>query len=256
MKLNKKIDFFIVCFLLAVSIWVWIYFNLKPLLGLALFPLVASFYLSIREKKNFKKIFWALLLFGGLAGFIFDFIETFNKAWIVDRLVFSWRIFSILPIDDIFGFLLMTLIMVIFYEHFLDDEKNKRISKNLLWALIPLCLFSAVTIFLYWFNPRFLEIPYVYLVGGITAIILPITFLICKPKLLLKFLMLTAFFFFVWFGVEIAVLKTGGWFFPGQYIGSVNVFSVTFPFEELFFWMFFYAGTITAFYELFIDDMK
>ncbi len=255
-KINKKIDFFVVCFLSAITILICVYYNLKPLSGFVLFCLPISFYLLIREKKNLKKIFLAVLVFGGFLGFVFDFIETFNRAWIVERLVFPWRIFGVLPVDDLLGFLLMTWIMVIFYEHFLDDEKNKRISKNLFWALIPLCFLLVVTVFLYWLDPRFLEIDYAYLVGGLVLIAFPVAFMICKPKLLPKFLMMAGFFFFVWFVAEIVTLKADGWLFPGQYIGSVNVFGVSFPFEELFFWMLFYAGTITAFYEFFIDDNK
>jgi len=64
------------------------------------------------------------------------------------------------------------------------------------------------------------------------------------------------FFFFVWFLAEIVVLKTAGWTFPGQYIGMVTILGVTFPLEELFFWMLWYSVTIISYYEFFLDDQK
>jgi hypothetical protein len=50
-------------------------------------------------------------------------------------------------------------------------------------------------------------------------------------------------------------VRLGYWAYPGtQYIGSVTLFGTTFPFEELFFWMLFYAPTLVAFYELFVSN--
>ncbi len=257
MKANKKLDLFITFILSAIALALWLFFNLKPLIGAAFFTLLPSIYLIKREKKNILKIFLATVIFGGLFGFLFYFIETLNKAWSITHLVIPWRILGILPLDDVITFFLMTLFVVVFYEHFIDDEKNKQISKNLLWALVPSILATITLVLLFLFSgKRFFLIPYAYLVGGIATITFPIVFIFYKPKLLPKLLSTAAFFFVILFIAEIVALKTGGWVFPGEYIGKVTVFGVTFPFEDLFFWVILYAASIVSYYEFFIDDMR
>ena len=257
MRPNKKIDLAVVAFLIIVGSLIALFLSLKPLTGGIVGFLPAVLYLFLRERKNLKKISWAVIIFGVIFGFIFDFIATLNDAWIVTQVVFPWRLFGFYPlIDDIIGFILMTLIIITFYEHFLDDEKDSKVSKNLLFALVPTSIVLVVILVLYTINPFLLEIPYIYLVTGFLAIIFPIFAVLCKPALLGKLLKTAAFFFFVWFIAELVALKTGGWIFPGQYIGKVEIFGLMFPFEELFFWMLFYASTIVAYYEFFIDDKQ
>lgn len=51
------------------------------------------------------------------------------------------------------------------------------------------------------------------------------------------------------------VLVITNWVYEGNnYIGWISLFNTSFPFEELFFWMMFYAASIVSYYELFIDD--
>ena len=255
--MNKKIDFLVVSLIVMSSAIAALKFNWKPLTFSAYACLIPSSYLAIRIKKNWKKILLATFIFGIIFGFIFDFIETLNKAWYMERLVFPWRILGIVPLDDIIGFMLMTLFIVVFYEHFLDDEENKRISKNLIWSLVPSILVMAVIIIVYLrFGPTKFNMSYVYLKGGLASIVLPLVVSFWKPKLLGKLLKIGALSFFFVFTGEIVALKTGAWVFLGQYIGTVSIFGVVFPFEELFFWMMMYATTIVSYYELFIDDMK
>ncbi|MCX6702943.1 MAG: hypothetical protein NTW60_03705, partial [Candidatus Wolfebacteria bacterium] len=218
--------------------------------------LPSSLYLIVREKKNLSKVFWGVLVFGVLWGFVFDFLETFNKAWIVGRLVFSQRIFGILPVDDIIGYALMTLFVIIFYEHFLDKSKGKSLSGNLIWGILPFLLVVICILVFFPFYPDLFKIPFVYLLGGFIAVIPTAVMIFYKPDLLPRFFKIAAFFFLVWFTSEFIALKTGGWYFPGQYIGEVKIFGVAFPFEELFFWMMLYASSISAYYEFFLDDLK
>lgn len=253
---GKQLDLLVTFSLFIISAFVSFKLNLKPLTGSFLYLLIPSIYLSLRERKNYKKIFWAVLLLGGVLGFVFDFIEVFNKAWITNRLVLPWKIFGALPVDDLIGFLLMTLLIVVFYEHFIDDEKDRRISPHLIPTLIPSLLIALSVIILFPLRPDIFNIPYAYLYGGIAVIAFPVFYCIRRPKLISKFLKVAASFFVVWFIAEIVVLKTGGWYFAGEYIGTVHVFGVTFPFEELFFWMMFYAASMVAYYERVIDDER
>jgi hypothetical protein len=60
----------------------------------------------------------------------------------------------------------------------------------------------------------------------------------------------------VYLSFELAALETNLWSFPGHYIGTVSVFGLTFPFEELFFWVLSSSTAAAAYYEYFIDDGK
>jgi len=253
---NKKLDFTIVCLMIAAGLGISILFKLKPLSGALVYLLLPSLYLIFREKKNFWKIFWGVVIFGFVVGFAFDFIQTFNRSWIVTGLVFPWKFFGVLPFDDLLDWGIAALFIFTFYEHFLDDEKNTKISKNLKWAILVFSAGLLVCIGLYLAFPRAITLSYAYLIGGIVAIIFPLIFSARKKNFLEKALKLTAFFFFVWLFAELVCLKYGGWIFPGQYIGTVSLFGLTFPFEELFFWMMCYSATTVAYYEFFIDDKK
>ena len=255
--MDKKIDLLVISLIVIISAIIGLRFNLKPLI-IAIFAwFIPPLYLSIRKKKNWPKILLATFVFGGIFGFVFDFIETINKAWYVGRLVIPWRILGVVPIDDIIGFLFMTFFIVVFYEHFIDDEKNRQLSKNFIWSLIPsaLVMLVIILVFITSGSTRF-DMSYIYLKGGLAAILLPVIISFWKPKLLGKLLKIGVFFFFLWFLSEIVALKTGGWIFPGQYIGTVSILGVTFPFEEFFFWMMVYASSIVSYYELFVDDIK
>jgi hypothetical protein len=256
MELNKKFDFLIVLLILSITAWIWLFFELKPMVGGIFFTFLPSFYLMAREKKNLKKIFLAVFVLGILVGLAFDFLEVVNQAWAVPRIFLPWKAFGVWPIDELLGYIEMTLLMVVFYEHFLDDEKNKKISKNFIYLFIALSASTIIIWGLFIINPASIGFSYAYLRGGLVAIILPIILGLWRPKLIPKFLAMAAFFFPVWLTAEIVALKTGGWIFPGQYIGLVEIFGVKFPFEELFFWTMGYAAVITAYYELFIDDLR
>jgi hypothetical protein len=253
---NKKADFIITCLILGFGFGVSILFKLKPLSGAFFYLFLPSLYLILREKKNFWKIFWGVVVFGFIVGFAFDLVQTFNKSWIMTGLVFPWKFFGLLPLDNIIGWGLMALFILVFYEHFLDDEKNKKISKNLKWAILVFLAGLFIGVGLYLIFPALIKLPYAYLIGGIIAIIFPLIFSARKKLFLEKALKLSAFFFFVWLFAELICLKYGGWIFPGQYIGTVSLFGLSFPFEELFFWMMCYSATVASYYEFFIDDKK
>jgi len=254
--LNRRIDLILVFVILGITAGISVGFNLRPLLTAILYLGLPTIYLVIREKKNWPKIFWGIVFLGIIVGFVFDFVVTFNRGWIVTvtHLVFPWKILNILPLDELIGWALMTLFIIVFYEHFLDDERNTRISKNLKWALIPFTSALMFLLIIYFINPTFLYVSYTYLLGGIVAIIFPLALSLYKTRFLAKFLKLGAFFFIAFFVLELVCLKNGDWTFPAEYISVVKFFGFTFPFEELFFWMMFYAATVVSYYEFFIDD--
>ncbi|MEK9156110.1 MAG: hypothetical protein AAB360_02285 [Patescibacteria group bacterium] len=212
---TKKIDLIITAAIFIIGSILSYWLKLKPLMVFIVALIPPSVYLCLRERKNFKKLIVATLIFGAVFGFIFDFIVTYNLGWIVADLVIPYRIFGFYPVDDIFGFMIMTFAIVVFYEHFLDEYRSRKISPHLQRALLLSLVVLTVIVSLYLINSAFLEIPYVYLITGLLAIIIPVHISVAKPRFINRFIKITLPFFFVWFVIEIICLKTGGWFFPG-----------------------------------------
>lgn len=210
-KINKKIDLLIVFLFLGIIALISLKFKLKPLITFALYTLLSSTYLILREKKNFLKIFLSTFSIGLIGTFIVDFILIFNNVWRLTREVFPLKIFGFYPlIDNVIVNSSMAFFIFIFYEHFLDDERHRVVSKNFLWGLVPLLLvFISITIG-YITEPMILKIPYTYLFLGIISIFFPLLMILYQPKLLNKLFKVVAFFFIVWFTLELVCLKTKG----------------------------------------------
>jgi hypothetical protein len=256
-KKDKFFDFWVVTGLLIFGALVGYYAEARNVPLGFLYLGIPSIYLFFRERKNYNKIFWGTLIFGVLFGAIFDFMMVINGAWDVPNLTIPWRLFGLWPVENIIGYSLMALFVLVFYEHFIDDEKSSRLSKKHS-KIFMLCLVMwLVLITAYATSPTPLQISHVYLWGGLGSILFPIIFMFYNTNVIKKFAPLAMFFFFVWFLLEIVGMKLGGWIFPSsEFIGLVNVFGVTFPAEEIIFWMLWYPATIVAYYEYFIDDGK
>jgi hypothetical protein len=222
-----------------------------------IFTVPPTIYLGLRKKKNWKKIFSAVLLFGLIFGFVFSFIAEYTSSWQVVSTIFPMKLFGFNTFDTTLGIALMTLLTVTFYEHFIEKRISGKISKKFWLALIPSLFVIVLLIGIYLINPEILQTKYPYFYMGIIAI-LPVFYLAIKnPKLISKMAVTTIYFFFLYFVIEIFAVKYNYWIYSGNnYIGWVNFFNITFPFEELFFWMLFYAASIVSYYEILIDDEK
>lgn len=174
---KKEVDIIVLLILLVIAV---LYANItkdlyigRSAIAGAIYILPPVLYLSLRKKKNWKKIIVSTLVFGGLFGFIFEFIAEFNKAYSVISILFPFRLFGVLPIDNVLGHMMMTLLTIVFYEHFIDREVNHHISKNLSHALLP--ALSAITfiILAFFFQPNLIRIGHPYLYMGLAAICPP-----------------------------------------------------------------------------------
>jgi hypothetical protein len=91
-------------------------------------------------------------------------------------------------------------------------------------------------------------------------LLIPLLLIIDKyPKLLKKFSLVAIFFIFHTLVYEILALNLGYWEFPqlqSQYVGWVNLFGVSFPVEELFFYITIGSISLLSYYEFFDDDRK
>lgn len=255
---GKEKDLFIVLALNFVGV---IYFFLtrdtffgKPLLVYASMVLPATTFLIRKKKMNWKRIIPATIVLGGVIGFTIDFISELTKTWTVIKLIFPYKIFGVAPIDNTLWFIMMTFYTLIFYEYFITHEKKKGLSKHFKFLLIASVSVVFILIGIFLLKPSSLQITYPYLTLGIAAITLPVLMGFLKPKIFNKMLLIGIYFFFLYFTFEIIAVGNQFWVFNGKYIGTISFFGLVFPFEELFFWMMFYAPTLVAFYEEFVDD--
>ncbi len=112
-------------------------------------------------------------------------------------------------------------------------------------------------IFLYFYYQNILHFRYAYLVIGSLFGVPPLIVVIWrKPELLIKFVKASMFLIFLFLSFEITALKLDQWRFPGEYIGYVSLFGVTFPLEEFFFWIVMSTAISLVYYEFFVDDEK
>src|SRR3990167_2988395 len=96
---------------------------------------------SVFAEKRTSKKFSGPLLF---LGFFFEFIQAYNGGWAIPRPTIPYSIFGISAVDDILAFVIMAFFTIVFYEHFIDDEKDRRISgksKEIFWLTIIGCVF-------------------------------------------------------------------------------------------------------------------
>jgi Na+/proline symporter len=125
-----------------------------------------------------------------------------------------WKLFGFWPVENLFGYAFMTLFVVVFYEHFLDDERDPRLSRRHAKLFLFALVVVAAMIIAYALDPLALQFSHAYVYGGIAAILFPIMFGIYNPKIIPKFATLTAFFFLVWLLLEIVGVRLGNWAFP------------------------------------------
>ena len=228
---SKRLDFLVVVLLLCLGGTIGFYFKLGNIL-LGFFYLgIPSFYLLYRKKENYKKIGWGLLIFGMLFGTIFDFIGTVNNAWSVPHPSFPQLSIGPWPIENIIGYLWMTLFILVFYEHFLDRPNHKRLPRRHAKLFIFCMMVLGLVLLAYVMRPESIAISHFYLVTGFAAIVFPVVFAFYNPKIIEKFATLAFFFFFVWLFLELIGIRNHDWMFPGtEFVGSVSLFNVSFPF--------------------------
>jgi len=236
-------------------------FTIKPnfFVGIILFLVVPSFYLSIQGKKYWKKA--AIFAAGASIPIMvaIDYITYLTGIWIVPETILPFKIFDFVTLEVILWAFFTTYFVVVFYEYFLDKHATKMLwTKKTKYLFIAGVILFILFVFFYFFFPNLLKIPYWYLVFGIIFTLIPFLLQLFKyPKTTSKFFLPFIYFFFLHFIWEITALKLGWWDFPGEmFIGWVSIFGTNFPFEEVLFWFILLALSILSFYEYFDDDEK
>lgn len=258
MTKNQKIDLLLVIGMVLLSIPIIVWLNVRPLVSTVFFFIIPSIYLLIRKPRNLRRIFTGAFLIGMVFGFVFDFLAILNNAWSepVEQLVFKYKVLNIVPIDHIIWFFFWALIIIVFYEHFLEHERADGISHNFKYGLIPGITATIAILALFFIAPETIRFGYSYLIlGGLTF--LPFLFLmIRRPILFIKFVKVTPFFFLLFLAFELTAIYLEQWYFPGLYIGYVEVLGLRFPFEEFFFWILMSSTIVLSYYELYVDDER
>ena len=217
--------------------------------------LVPAGFLTLRRKKNLVKIIPASLIIGLLA-FTLDIFLLHNRTWTPYRSNFSLRIFGAPP-EEMLWFFFHIFYIIVWYEHFLDDERGSRISPRFPSLIaFSIAAFASVVIAVSFF-PDATRIRYAYLTLGAIGMAPIIMYSIAAHRTLLKKIMPLAVFFFLFASVmEIRTVQYGLWSFHDvkNYLGVITLFGAAFPIEEIIFWMTLAPSVALAYYELFVDD--
>jgi hypothetical protein len=197
-------------------------------------------------------------LIGTVFAFCLDFLATYNHAWAwanSETLIFKQKLFGIVVLDNSLWFFLWVFFIIVFYEHFVDHDKGNDISPNIWYGLIPGLIWAILIIAIYFLSPRYLYLPYAYLILGLLALLPFCYFVYKKPSMLRKYLKVAPFFIFLYLIFEITALSIGQWSFPGQYVGIVDLYGkIRFPVEELVLWIILSSSVVLSYYEFYVDD--
>jgi hypothetical protein len=214
--------------------------------------------MSVSDKKTIIKAGLFSFLSGVVIGLALDYIFTYSGSWWVNDTIFNFRFLNIVPIEDILWGFLNIFLVVMFYEVFLemDRNQNRRSKQHYMWALglITLTLFSLA----YIFQPQLLNIPHFYILGGVILLIIPsLIFFIRFKKPLKKIFLTSLYFFYLSLLFELGAVNLGHWgFYADNYLMVLSLGNIRVPFEELFFYVTILASSMLVYYEYFFDDRR
>lgn len=258
--LNKKgRDLLLLCFFIVIARFLSLALNVSYLLSLLFFFGIPAAYLSLRANKGqIKKafVFASLCLIPTVT---VDILAVFSRAWILPETVFPFRLFQIIPLEDLIWAFLMVYLLVLVYEYFLDKGENLfLVKKPLKYCLLFLVLSAIFSISLIYLKPGLLYVPYFYLAMGLVFTLAPtLLFMIFYPKLISKFFKAGILFFLLLLVFELTGLILHHWEFPGpDFIGWINIFGQRFPIEEFIFFVILFSSAALSYYEFLYDDRK
>lgn len=222
---NYKLDVFVLTLLYLVAIsFAFIFGGTqfgKALYAGAVLTLPSVIYMGFRKPKNWIKLGLGAIIFGLLFGFALSYFAEASKSWTVINDVFRFRLFGLNTLEEVIGHIFMVLLILTFYEHFLDDERDNKLGRRTGLALIIGFIGAATVLLIHNYFPTFFaSISYPYLGIGLIAII-PLIYAVYKnPKLVKKLSFVAIYFFILYFSIELFAVKFNYWLYPGNnYIG-------------------------------------
>lgn len=228
----------------------------RAVFGMGAMVIPSIIYLCIRRPKPWLRLIVGSIVFGALYGLFLEFIQEFNHAYNVISVIFP-KLFGVVPIDNIIGHSMMALLMFTFYEHFIPHNRTKKISIRVFYAVALGLVAITTTVLLYYFSPTSIKFDYSYSILGLIAITPLIILIFRRPSQVLSLVKIMPFFFFLYYMIEVVAVRYNWWIYPAyHFIGYVSIQGTSFPFEEMLFWMFFYAPTLIAYYKIAIEPKR
>jgi hypothetical protein len=204
-----------------------------------------------------KKSRFKILLFSGLTTLLFappvEMAARLADAWDVQSIL--PRLFGIAPLENILFAFLNFFWVLAFYEYFVDRDLKRRISKRFRFIILGYILLFLSVFSIFFIAPNLLAVNYV-LLALIILLIPGVIMFYFNPKLLKKTWLPTVFFALVFFIYEVVSLIVGSWWWPGEYILTINLAGNVFPLDDVIIWYFLSTPVLIGGYEFFVDDNK
>lgn len=253
---HKKIDYILLILFPLLATALSLFFRVDYLILILLFFGLPALYFSLRNRKIGEKTIIFSLIAAIPIAIIMDYICTLNNAWIVPTTVFPFRLFGIVPIEDIIWMILTTFSILTIYEFFINKTTVDLLHRKMIYLIILLAgLFILFLLMVSVFHYPF-HLKYSYLWTSICLFFVPtVLFFFRYPKKVVKFLNVSVYFFFVILLMEITGLTLRHWIFTGtDVIGWINLFGCRFPFEEFFFLIMIGPLAALSYYEFFDNN--
>lgn len=232
----------------------------KPDLGLfvLLYYGLPALFLCCRKKKNYRKIISASLVLGVLFGMAYDMAAEFHNAYFTSYQysLLSWHIAGNTPFGDVLWAFLIPFYTIIFYEHFLDDEKISNFSCRARFAVVSGIALFAVSWAVLHFNPTFPKLPYAYAFLGLLTALPLLGIATMRRSSFWKLALLAGFFFMFNFFAEVEELYLHQGGYAGQYVGWIPLVVARMPIEEFVYWTLLSAPAFIFCYEWLFDDFR
>lgn len=250
---KKNLDKVILLIIPAFATLIIFAFKLPFIISILLFFGLPSLWLSYRNKtKVIKALIYCIIAIPLIL--IIDYIAILDGSWTIPT-IFPFRIFNVNSVEGLLWAMSFMYSIVIYYESFYNVKDKKFSIGDVKYALLIVIIVSAIFLIILNVDWKLLEIPYIYLKGGIVLFVIPIVcLLILKRELLRSFIKIALHFFFVTLLFELTGACFNHWYFPGNhFIGWIYFFGHKIPFEELLIFICLGSSGVLAHYKIFID---
>jgi hypothetical protein len=151
-------------------------------LGLFIFFIVPSIYLSFKKVRAIKKAFLFSVTLLPVA-IIIDYLMESTGGWHTFSVTESWRILGYVSIENFIWAFWFVYFMVMFYEVFIEHHiKNTVYEKKIRLLVLIVFMVSMLFLLIFIFSPHLLDINQVYLKIGLLALVPPILFIPIRAR--------------------------------------------------------------------------
>jgi hypothetical protein len=234
----------------AVATGVSLLLDLSLFMASGLFWGLPALYLSLVNRRAVGSALLFSLAAAVTFGLMVDYLGFINHVWDTPESIFSYWIFSLVPIENPMWSFLYIYNVIMVYEC-LANKKPGRPSKRFFWFIGGLALLAVVVHLAADRIDALRNIPYLYFSAGMLFFVAPAAAFLAKyPKYLHNFVATACYLVPIAFANEVVGLTLGHWYFPAEaeLLGHIGVLGVAIPFEELFFFILFGPIAILTYY--------